>query len=315
MTFGKWFAVAALLGATACATPQNASVTRLSTAPAMTGGTYSTGGGITVASEFRNIGGRTALCGVWSESISQTPFSKGKAKDVLASGAAYLRGHRLLTGLDYFAKVPPGTDYSQSDAPCQVTDQPWSGANATLKPEIRLPQQIVYRDRDRRNGIVVDFKQTGPGALSGSLDLVQTIFRQPVRFPLGPAPTVSGGQYSSGGGVTVAAELRQVGRDAFLCGVWTQSRGQDRRTEKQAVEVLARGTVTAGGIRLSEDLRFMRRIAPGRSFANARANCVETGVAWAEIGTRRTLSVTFPDFVVFSDPGQTITFSPTAPGA
>ncbi len=315
MKFTQWLGMAALVGVTACATPQAGNVTRLSVDPPLTGGTYSTGGGITVASELRNIGGQAALCGLWSESASQTPYSKGKAKDILASGAAYLGGQRLLTGLDYFASVPAGTDYSQADAPCQVTDRAWSANHASIKPEIRLPQQVVYRDRNSSNGIVVDFKQTGPGALSGSLDLVQTIFRQPVRFPLGPAPTVGGGRYSSGGSITAAVEVRQVGKEAYVCGVWKETRGQDQRTEKQAPEVLARGNVTAGGLTLVEDLRFMRRISAGRPFANARANCIATGVLWADLKDGSSVAVRFPQFVVFADPARTIIFSPTGSGA
>lgn len=295
----------------ACSSGQDGSVTRLASEPALTGGTYSTGGGLTVASVLRNEGGRVALCGVWSESVSQTVYSKGKAKDVLASGAAYLGGQRITTGLDYFRQVPAGTTYSGGDASCRTSGIAWSERYEGVQPNIVLPRQTVYRDRDTPGGLTVRFTQTGPGALSGSLDLVETLFRQPVRIDLGPNPATGAGQYSTGGEIRAAVELRQIGKAAYVCGVWAETRGRSIQTEKQAPEVLARGAVSVGGEMLVEDLRFLRRVSAKRPLSNATAHCIDSGQAWADLKAGAPVRVRLPKMIVYSGPGETITFSPT----
>lgn len=306
-------AMPALLLVAACATQGTDTVTRLKTEPVLTGGTYSTGGGITVASAFRDIDGQIAVCGLWSESAVQTPYSKGKAQKVLSSGAAYLNGVRLVSGLESFRKIPATTDYSQTSAPCAVSDKPWQSEYANRAPDIRLPQQIVYQDRGGVKGPIVEFRQTGPGALGGSLNLVQAVFGNTVRVPLGQAPVLGGGRYSSGGGVKAAVELRQIGKSTYACGVWSESRGQSPRTEMQAPEVLARGRIVADGKTIIEDLRFLRRVSARKPLAGRQANCVDTGQPWTDVAGAQRVAVHFRSFVVYPGPGRPVTFSPTGP--
>ncbi len=311
----KVAAFPAVLSLVACTTGGTDNVTRLKAEPVLSGGTYSTGGGITVASAFRNVGGRTAVCGVWSESTAQTPYTKGKAGKVLSSGAIYLDGARLLSDLGFFRKIPPTTDYSTVSAPCAVSNIPWQPAYASSFPDIRLPQQIVYQDRGGVKGPIVAFRQTGPGAFGGSLNLVQAVFGKTVRLSLGEAPVRASGRYSSGGGVTAAAELRQIGRNAYVCGNWSESRRQSPRTEMQAPEVLARGAVVVDGAVLVNDLRFMRRASSRKPLAGRLANCVDTGRRWSDIGDTRNMSLRLPSFVVYPGPDRIITFSPTGGGS
>lgn len=298
----------------ACTVDNTGSVTRLSADPALTGGTYSVGGGITIASAFRNLNGRLALCGLWSESAAQTPYSKGKANKVLSSAVVYLNGKRLLTDLSSLRKIPATTDYSTRSASCIATSEPWHPGYANRIPDIRLPHQLVYRDGGGVKGPIVEFRQTGPGALGGSLDLVQAVFGNTVRMPLGQSPALGGGRYSSGGGVRTAVELRQVGNTAYACGVWTESRGQSPRTEMQAPEVLARGSVVAAGRTIIRDLRFLRRVSSRRPLAGRLANCVDTGQPWKLVGDARNASVHLPSFVVYPGPDRAITFSSTSGG-
>lgn len=311
----KIAAFPAVLSLIACTTGGTDHVTRLKTEPVLSGGTYSTGGGITVASAFRNVGGRTAVCGVWSESAAQTPYTKGKAGKVLSSGAVYLDGARLLSDFGFFRKTAPTTDYSTVSAPCAVSGAPWRAEYATSIPDIQLPQQIVYQDRGGVKGPIVQFRQTGPGALGGSLNLVQAVFGKTVRLRLGEGAVRGSGRYSSGGGVKAAAELRQIGRNAYLCGTWSESGGQSPRTEMQAPEVLARGSVVVDGEVVVDDLRFMRRVSARKPLAGRLANCVDTGRPLADIGDARDLSLRLPSFVVYPGPGRVITFSPTSAGS
>lgn len=304
-------AIPALLLVAACSTGGADNVTRLKTEPILTGGTYSTGGGITIASTFRNVGGQTALCGLWSESAVQTPYSKGVAPQVLSSGAVYLDDQRLLSDLDFFRKIPATTDYTAVQAPCAVSDLPWRPDYADRVPDIRLPRQVVYADRGRVKGPIVEFRQTGPGALSRSLDPVGAIFGKVVRLPLGHSPAIGAGRYSSGGGVKVAVDLHQVGNAAYLCGVWSESRGRSPRTEMQAPEVLARAVVVADGETVIEDLRFLRRVPKHQPLTDGPANCIDTGRKWADVDDARTMAVRIPAFVIYAGPDRPITFSPT----
>ena len=302
-------AIAFTLILTACAAPDGGTVTRLDAAPALTGGTYSTGGGLTLASTYRPVDGRTALCGAWAESKAQTPYTKGKARDILSGGAAYLDGEKILDDLGYFRKIQPTTDYRDIPATCRVTAQPWRPDYANRVPDIRLPRQVVYYDPSGISGPRISFQQTGPGALGGSLDLVQALFSDRIRLPLGQTPVRGGGRYSSGGGVDVAVELRQIGNTAYACGVWSESRRQTPRTEQQAPEVLARGRILADGREVLSDLRFLRRTRPGGPYGGRLAHCVDTGRPWAEVSRAR-ITASFPRITIYPGPGKPVIFTP-----
>lgn len=132
-------------------------------APVLDGGSYSTGGGITVAAEVQEIAGRTALCGVWAESDRQSVLSKGRAPQVMGSGAAYLGEDVLHRGLLFMRKVDPAESYVGLQGHCVLTDRPWQGGQVV---QIRIPRQIVHREDDDIDGAgpIVLFRQTGPGA-------------------------------------------------------------------------------------------------------------------------------------------------------
>lgn len=299
----------------ACAAGPSGTVSRFQSEPALTGGTYTTGGGITVASRFQEVNGRTALCGLWSESRAQTPYTKGRARSVLASSAVYLEGTRLLNDLSFLHKTPPGTRYDGMKTTCALSDRAWQAAYASRVPDIRMPRQIVYFEPGNNAGPRVEFRQTGPGALGGSLELIKALFGNIVRLPLGPSPALGGGTYSSGGGLTAAVDLRQVGTAAYACGVWSRSQRQNPRTEYQAPEVLARAAILVDGQPIIRDLRFMRSVLRQGSYAGKTAHCVKTGRDWADIQDAGSVSVVFPNMVVYPGPDRRITFSPTGPGA
>ncbi|MFK7938099.1 MAG: hypothetical protein AB8B82_01875 [Roseovarius sp.] len=140
----------------------------LGPSPVLDGGVYSTGGGITVAAELMNIGGMMGLCGVWAESKRQAVLSKGKARNVLHTGSAYVNGTILHRDLGFMTKVDPTGSYGGQQAACVQTQTPYQ-AGQTLK--LRIPKQVVHREIDDADGvgIAVVFRQTGPGAMNPSL--------------------------------------------------------------------------------------------------------------------------------------------------
>lgn len=151
--------------AAAC-TPINPSyVSRFQSDPTLDGGSFTTGGGLTVAVEFQEQGGKTAVCGVWAESHQQSVLTKFKAQqDVIPSGSVYLGKKRLVQNLLFLNKVEPMADYSNQEVNCVATSRLWNAGDERLKPVVRIPRQLVLRDGDITGGIFVYFFQTGPGA-------------------------------------------------------------------------------------------------------------------------------------------------------
>ncbi|MGX0975055.1 hypothetical protein ACSSVY_000753 [Roseovarius sp. MBR-51] len=150
----------ALAGCTAVG-PQM--VARLGANPVVSGGSYDSGGGLSVAADLRQHQGRVLVCGVWAQSHQQSVLTKGKAVDVMGSGAVYLGNDALVRGLVFMREVPPALDYAGQEAGCVLTERVWQSAYANAAPVIRLPRQVVHVEGDVGH-FVVTFTQTGPGA-------------------------------------------------------------------------------------------------------------------------------------------------------
>lgn len=157
---GMMLAVLVLAGCTAVG-PQM--VARLGSDPVLSGGSYDSGGGLTVAADIREAQGRVLLCGVWAQSHQQSVLTKGKAVDVMGTGAVFLDGAALARGLVFMREVPPARDYAGQEAGCVMTERVWQAGYAEAAPVIRLPRQVVHVEGDLGHFVVV-FRQTGPGA-------------------------------------------------------------------------------------------------------------------------------------------------------
>ena len=172
MTFSKAKLLLLPLFAAACAPAHSSYVARFKSEPVLDGGSFTSGGGLTVAVELQERNGKTAVCGVWAESNSQSVLSKFKAQqDVMPSGSVFLGKQRLVQNLLFLNKVAPMADYSTQEVNCALTSRPWQDGDEQLKPKVRIPRQLVLRDGDWVGGIFVYFFQTGPGAGECSIDL------------------------------------------------------------------------------------------------------------------------------------------------
>ncbi|GAW33170.1 hypothetical protein RA2_00206 [Roseovarius sp. A-2] len=157
--------IAALGGLAACMTtlaPQV--VARLGPDPALGGGRYTSGGGITVATDIREQNGRTMVCGVWAQSRQQSTLTNGVEPKVLGSGNVSLGGETLVRGLLFMREVPPVADYGGSEAGCIVSDRVWQAGDDARQPVVRIPRQQVHVEGDEGGHLVVYFKPTGPAA-------------------------------------------------------------------------------------------------------------------------------------------------------
>ena len=168
--------IAALIAmsAIAGAPVQAASTVKLGPNPVLSGGEYSTGGGITVAVELREIGGQAHICGVWAESERLTAYVRRKGRDVLARGKVELNGRTLTHDLGFLRQVPAAESYAGAPAGCMGLGRAWQTGDAGRKPRVRIPRQLVVFERDGSGagGIEITFRQTStpnPALTSGSI--------------------------------------------------------------------------------------------------------------------------------------------------
>lgn len=157
------FAMALGLAACSAATGEQV-VARLGGDPVLDGGSYESGGGITVAVDLREAQGRTLVCGVWAQSVRQSVLTNGVEHGVLGSGSVYLGGEALVRGLNFMPEVPPMAEYGGQEARCMATTRPWRAGDEARQPVVQIPGQIVYVDSDEAGSFVIRFKQDGPGA-------------------------------------------------------------------------------------------------------------------------------------------------------
>ena len=157
--------LAATLALSACSLATGPQVVaRLGPDPVLDGGSYDSGGGITVAVDLREAQGRTLVCGGWAQSERQSVLTKGAATRVLGSGAVFLDGEALVRGLVFMREVPPMADFGGQEARCMTTSRPWRKGDEARRPVVRIPRQTVYRDADELGVMIVRFRQDGPGA-------------------------------------------------------------------------------------------------------------------------------------------------------
>ena len=307
------FGLIAALGACG-ASATSSGAARLGQNPALSGGSYTSGGGITIATELRQINGMTGICGAWSQSESQQLYTKGSATGVLESAVVYVKGQKLKRNLIFMREIALTPNYSGAEANCITTKRPWQPGDEALRPEVRIPQQVVYIKRGGA-AVKVLFNPTGPGAGNRvreayGIDLIDT-----ENAPLSRTPTVTGGRYSSGGGITIAGAYQDIDGIAYVCGIWSESKQQAKQTVGKAQQVLASGTVSLNGRVVVKDLRFMQKTKPGRGVGRRSARCTSTGFPWVPGYANLPLAISLPRQIVSQIQGQVIYFEPGGPGA
>jgi hypothetical protein len=153
------------LGLAACSAATGPQVVaRLGPNPVVDGGSYDSGGGVTVAVDLREAQGRTLVCGVWAQSERQSVLTQGVEHRLLGSGAVFLDGEALVRGLTFMPEVRPTADYGGQEARCMTTSRPWRAGDEARRPVVRIPGQTVYVDSDEGGVMIVRFRQDGPGA-------------------------------------------------------------------------------------------------------------------------------------------------------
>lgn len=273
--------------------------TRLSERVSLAHGTFSSGGGLTIAAEFRRTtDGGTALCGAWSESERQASYTEGQARRIVQLASVYMQGRRVAQDLGALPQIAPRLDYAGAPAGCILTDLQWRAGRV---PEMFLPRQQIAHADEGDGGPNIVFHQTGPGAMGAGLEVVPFLRRLSRLVDLSPAASQSEGRYSTGGGLRVAVELIAVNGRAHLCGVWSDLPGQDVRTQALGREILRRTKAVVDGRVMLDDLGELRRVQPRARYAGVGATCLDTGTAWRTEMARQPLTLRLPDLVVYRD--------------
>ncbi|MFU8776839.1 MAG: orotidine 5-phosphate decarboxylase [Roseovarius sp.] len=293
--------LALILGLANTAQAQTALTERVSLAH----GTFSSGGGLTIATELRpTTDGRSALCGVWSESESQSSYTKGAAREIVRLATVYVNGKRIAQNLAALPQITPRLDYAGVSAGCILTDLAWQPGRV---PEVFVPRKQISHGSGSAPHI--DFRQTGTGAMSATLEAIPFLIRNSRTVTLSGAAQVVEGRYSSGGGLRLAAELRPINGRAHLCGVWSDLPGQDPRTEPLGREMLRRSSVTLAGREITRDLGNLRRVPLRRGYDGAQATCLDLGQRWHANQASAPLTLHLPDMLVYrstTPKGQTL---------
>ncbi|MCQ0093749.1 hypothetical protein [Roseovarius sp. M141] len=166
-----FFTIVAALGLTglaACSPNVPAGRATLGPNPALGGGTFTSPGGITVAVDARNIGGRTGICGVWAESINQSVLTRNAGRKVIDSGGVTLGGEAVAQGLGFLQQVDPATSYAGLGANCITTDRAWQKGDEARELKVILARQMILNESDGdfgiAGGVIIWFRPGGPGA-------------------------------------------------------------------------------------------------------------------------------------------------------
>ena len=106
---------------------------------------------------------------------------------------------------------------------------------------------------------------------------------------VGPGYVTGGGEWNSGGGITVVVRAFERGGVTVVCGAWTTDR-QSVLSLNMNHDAMETGSVYAGNTRLVMNLAFMARLPYADNISGAQANCVASSVPWraefAEQGPR-----------------------------
>ncbi len=97
--------------------------------------------------------------------------------------------------------------------------------------------------------------------------------------PIDSRYSVGGGEWSSGGGITIAARAFERNGVTVICGAWTMDR-QSVVTSELNDFVLEAGSIFLDGDRAVSNLSFMRLVRYSDNIAGEQANCVASGLPW-----------------------------------
>jgi len=128
---------------------------------------------------------------------------------------------------------------------------------------------------------------------------------------IGPGYTTSGGEWSSGGSITVFSRAFERNGITVVCGAWTTSR-QSTLTVLLNDVVIEAGALYLGAERAAWNLGFMAEVPDFENIADAQANCVASDLPWRAEYVDTAPQVRLPPlrFTISRTANQQVSFRP-----
>jgi hypothetical protein len=126
---------------------------------------------------------------------------------------------------------------------------------------------------------------------------------------IGPGYATAGGEWSSGGGITVVSRAFERNGVTVVCGAWTTDQ-QSTMTILLNDDVIEAGALYIGAERAAWNLGFMAEIPYSDNIAGAQANCVASALPWRAELADTAPQVRLPPlrFTVSRNPVQQVSF-------
>jgi hypothetical protein len=128
---------------------------------------------------------------------------------------------------------------------------------------------------------------------------------------VGPGYVQGGGDWDSGGGITVVARVFERGGATVVCGAWTTDR-QSVLTAELNDDIIETGSIHLDGDRVAWNLGFMTELRQAENLSGVQANCVASGKRWRPAFAEAEPRIHLPrlSFVLDASSRQRVTFRP-----
>jgi hypothetical protein len=120
---------------------------------------------------------------------------------------------------------------------------------------------------------------------------------------VGTEYVTGGGEWNTGGGVTVVARVFERNGATVVCGAWTTDR-QSVLTINLNYNVMEIGSVYLGRTRVVQNLGFMARVPYSDNITGAQANCVASSRPWRPEFAETEPRLRFPRVAYLADGGD-----------
>jgi hypothetical protein len=120
---------------------------------------------------------------------------------------------------------------------------------------------------------------------------------------VGPGYVTGGGEWNTGGGLTVVTRAFERNGATVVCGAWTTDR-QSVLSINLNYNVMETGSVYLGRTHIMQNLGFMAPVPYSDNITGAQANCVASSTPWRPEFAEAELRLRFPRVAYAADGGE-----------
>jgi len=122
-------------------------------------GHWRAGGMVQVAVGHREVDGRLAVCGAWSQN-RQRSVEAGFNAALFDAAVLYLGEERLFQDIGFLPEVSHAAHLTGRPAACRLTDRPWQPGDADRRLRVKFSEVIINLDRNSHDKVA--FQQDRP---------------------------------------------------------------------------------------------------------------------------------------------------------